>query len=485
MKIHLEQSVCERAKLNKHREKCKREPEKYIGVVVDGMDQQKTNIPHFPRPPKLVDPNSCVQIHLVGCLVFSRPITARVFLNYPNLHNDSNLVITILQAVLHEFETERILPPVLYLQLDNTARENKNNLLMSYLHHLVAQKVFRKIKVGFLIVGHTHDNIDQMFSHFSRRLARQKAFTTPKLMSIIESAYTPTPRISVLCNTFDFRKSAFAVPKIITSSIQNLSFNHQFKIAISRAEDKLPAMWAKKFSSTEEWSPEGGATLLREDYVIRDMYYSPRIPLVRKGERGEQDSNPTPLQLEGNITAFEKHILLLQRYLSNEDLSWWEAFFEEQRSINVSHFRAHVLATDFVLPRFAADIAQVPSVGVVDVELDPIDTQVLEENVHGQTRDIYVGVYRNPRIIEREKENMEGDLKDLLTGKMICVSADGDPNERPFFLAKVEKIDSYLQNGIPHMISILWYSCGDGLDIDPYTAKYNEELKQGESSSLP
>lgn len=48
------------------------------------------------------------------------------------------------------------LPPVLFLQLDNCWRENKNWIMFSYLSWLVEIGVFAKITVGFLIVGYVH-----------------------------------------------------------------------------------------------------------------------------------------------------------------------------------------------------------------------------------------------------------------------------------------------------------------------------------------
>ena len=60
----------------------------------------------------------------------------------------------------------RPFPPILCIQLDNTARENMNSIVFEYLSILVNQGLFRKVKVNFLLVGHTHDHIDQMFSTF-------------------------------------------------------------------------------------------------------------------------------------------------------------------------------------------------------------------------------------------------------------------------------------------------------------------------------
>jgi hypothetical protein len=88
--------------------------------------------------------------------------------------------------MIHEWRLkDDCLPPVLYLQLDNTSRENKNNLLFLYLHMLVLKGMFKKIKVGFLLIGHTHDQIGQIFSRFFVKLAKSKAFGYDDLCKII------------------------------------------------------------------------------------------------------------------------------------------------------------------------------------------------------------------------------------------------------------------------------------------------------------
>ena len=49
---HREQQTNERKKLYKHRKKCYDNPNKYLGLIIDGMDQKKTLLPHFVRTPK-------------------------------------------------------------------------------------------------------------------------------------------------------------------------------------------------------------------------------------------------------------------------------------------------------------------------------------------------------------------------------------------------------------------------------------------------
>ncbi|KAL3692218.1 hypothetical protein R1sor_005869 [Riccia sorocarpa] len=49
---------------------------------------------------------------------------------------------------------------------------------------LLDRNIFSKIKLGFLLVGHTHDFVDQMFSRFSQALRHENAFTMSRLFRI-------------------------------------------------------------------------------------------------------------------------------------------------------------------------------------------------------------------------------------------------------------------------------------------------------------
>ena len=49
---HWNQQSSERQKLYKHWKKCYDAPKKYLGMIIDGMDQKKTLLPHFFHTPK-------------------------------------------------------------------------------------------------------------------------------------------------------------------------------------------------------------------------------------------------------------------------------------------------------------------------------------------------------------------------------------------------------------------------------------------------
>ena len=64
------------------------------------MDQKKTCLPHLKRLPKDLNDECLVQMHLVGCLVYNGTVKPHVFITYPNVHNEPNLTIIVIQRVL-------------------------------------------------------------------------------------------------------------------------------------------------------------------------------------------------------------------------------------------------------------------------------------------------------------------------------------------------------------------------------------------------
>lgn len=80
----------------------------------------------------------------------------------------SNLICTAIhRALTRLFETHRDHDPYieeLFLQVDNCTGENKNHTLLGYLGSLVGRGVVGRVEMNFMMVGHTHILIDQVFS---------------------------------------------------------------------------------------------------------------------------------------------------------------------------------------------------------------------------------------------------------------------------------------------------------------------------------
>ena len=87
----------------------------------------------------------------------------------------------------------RALPPILNVQMDNATGDNKNRYVYAYWSLLVAKRIFREVYVNFMIVGHTHDDIDALFGRWSMLLKKENFPTIPALMkSFMDVESIPT-----------------------------------------------------------------------------------------------------------------------------------------------------------------------------------------------------------------------------------------------------------------------------------------------------
>ena len=118
---------------------------------------------------------------------------------------DSNLTISGLVKVLEmqfqkldEFNAaaekdgrKRPLPRVLFLWMDN-ASTNKNENLFRLCAWLVFSGTFKKVRIGFLIVGHTHDVVDRMCSRISTWLKRNNLLSIQDYVARLHEAFKTT-----------------------------------------------------------------------------------------------------------------------------------------------------------------------------------------------------------------------------------------------------------------------------------------------------
>jgi hypothetical protein len=109
-------------------------------------------------------------------------------------------------------EMTKPLPPILHIQLDNCWKDNKSRFVKCFWSMLVAKSIVREVIVSYMIVGHTHDDIDASFGRWSMKLRENDYLTIPALMkSYMELDKVPvTPHM--IEEVPDFKK--FIVPCI-------------------------------------------------------------------------------------------------------------------------------------------------------------------------------------------------------------------------------------------------------------------------------
>lgn len=164
-------------------------------VNVDGMDQAKTCIPNECLKDKATSAGVSLPIRLMGAIAYARAWYG--FWCVPQWAATSNITLTALAKIIQDAQVdgrsrglrEPHLPPRLVLQMDNTAKDNKNHFLFGFAGMLLEEGYFQEIEAHFLPVGHTHQEIDQSFSLISKAVGEKGALDLDDLIEVASGAW--------------------------------------------------------------------------------------------------------------------------------------------------------------------------------------------------------------------------------------------------------------------------------------------------------
>ena len=182
-------------------------PGEYCSIIVDGANQEAFSLPHFHHKMKAESTGYSIEMGLIGLIEHlpGQVRSVRLFTMAEDMETGSNHVIEVIHRWLQEKEERGVLPSRLLVQLDNCSRENKNRYLLAYFETLVAYGVFMEVRASFLPKGHTHEDIDQVFSRTAEALRPVDAITLNDLHTILRGAYTPRPTVSHVSNVANIR----------------------------------------------------------------------------------------------------------------------------------------------------------------------------------------------------------------------------------------------------------------------------------------
>lgn len=156
-------------------------------MIVDGMTKSRNSIPHWMRNPKDADGWATLTNDVTGVLYTSGSTTPYIYTSNDMYPKDANGTI---DAILSTLRQQKSLPEILFLQLDNCGSENKSKVFYAFIASLVASGMFKTVYVNYLLVGHTHEDIDQMFSRIGIALRKNDCFTMKALIEMWKSCYS-------------------------------------------------------------------------------------------------------------------------------------------------------------------------------------------------------------------------------------------------------------------------------------------------------
>jgi chemotaxis protein histidine kinase CheA len=265
---HLKQMQEQRAYFDSHKNAAMLQPTNEWCITFDGMDQSKTQLPSRARFSKDLEPLPRIKLHCTGAFCFggSNPVIG--LMNTPEIRKDAALSVVTLERILDlqwlELEKqhhagERVVasrseaasqaaasqaaashaaaeegkmedleqadastqdssaaaysgpalrwPKLLHVTFDNASGEAKNQFMFRFLGLLVFHGLFQAITASMLLVGHTHDIVDQMFSVWARMLRIHNAETYEKMRALFREKYHS--RIDGLVQLMKGKKEAY------------------------------------------------------------------------------------------------------------------------------------------------------------------------------------------------------------------------------------------------------------------------------------
>jgi hypothetical protein len=146
-RCHMERQENERRKYYKHRWKSRSKSHRYYSVIVDGMDQNKTDIMRLKRETASSSALTKLGVSVIGVISHGHEPRATAYLVPSEYPKDSSFTMHIVaKTILRTLERNGYLPPIFYLQLDNTGRENKNKTMLAFMSLLVEHGIFDKVR---------------------------------------------------------------------------------------------------------------------------------------------------------------------------------------------------------------------------------------------------------------------------------------------------------------------------------------------------
>jgi hypothetical protein len=147
-RCHMERQENERRKYYKHRWKSRSRSHRYMSAIIDGMDQNKTDILRLKRETAGSSALTKLGVSVIGVICHGHEPRATAYLVPSEYPKDSSFTMqVVVQTILATLERNGFLPPIFYLQLDNTGRENKNKTMMALMSLLVEHGIFDKVIV--------------------------------------------------------------------------------------------------------------------------------------------------------------------------------------------------------------------------------------------------------------------------------------------------------------------------------------------------
>jgi hypothetical protein len=315
IQVHLDSAFAHRDLYYLNRFRSKSSPHEVVTIMHDKMDHSKTASPALSHKVKHLDGLIKLPVAVTGMLAHGHGDQRYAHYGLDLYPHDANYTVGSFAKLLRDLEAPpksstrelfpessshplytallkgseicvdalgpapdipilpRTLPPILNVQMDNAVSDNKNRFVFCFWSLLVAKRIFREVYVNFMLVGHTHDDIDALFGRWSMALRKEDFPTIPLLMkSFMKNETVPTiPHL--IKEVPDFKKFIEGSMLDGANALMGHTKAHQFKFFVDSSG--CPVVKYKIYCHDQDWLPKGegnGIKIWKEDVEGRSLW---------------------------------------------------------------------------------------------------------------------------------------------------------------------------------------------------------------------
>jgi hypothetical protein len=161
------------------------------------------------------------------------------------------------------------------LQLDNSGKDNKNQFVMAFSSELVMRGIFETVQMSFLMVGHTHEDVDALFSKVAMGVRHKNIATLLGLMAEVwkcEKSRHPVPRLIQEVAAYKDYLKQFQVKEVEGQS-KPCAFLFSMK-------DNVP-IYQYKSHVKDPWMPIGGRVIWGTSVETNEIIFPCGEPLAK------------------------------------------------------------------------------------------------------------------------------------------------------------------------------------------------------------
>ena len=168
------------------------------------------------------------------------------------------------------------LPRHLTLQLDNSGKDNKNQTMIAFGSDLVARGIFETVTFFFLMVGHTHEDIDATFSKVASQTRQKSIDTLPQLMAECWKCMVETHMVPWLITEVCAYKDYLEKHEVLKIRGQRLPMAFRFSM-----RDNIP-IYQYKQNINDAWLPPQGRCIWKQDPITKQLKVPNDSPCAKR-----------------------------------------------------------------------------------------------------------------------------------------------------------------------------------------------------------